>query len=338
MRRSSVKVGTRGSALALTQTQQVISKLSAIHPNVRFVPVIIRTTGDRIKSVAELRKAGKGLFVKELELALLKRKIDCAVHSLKDLPSEIPEGLDLGAVLERAEAADVLVGKTALPLEKLPAGAVIGTASLRRQALLRATYPHLRFEDLRGNLDTRLQKLHHPKSRMAAIVVAAAGLRRLLGESAPSHQVIPKDVLVPAPGQGALAIEIRGKDDEMRKLLEPVHHPPTAAAVAAERALQHRLEGGCQVPLGIYAEANDEGLVRLVAALAAPDGSELIREEATGSADDPESLAIALETIMRSRGATDILQALRQDVRKPKATTNGGRGRRRARRASRARR
>ncbi len=346
MKRSSIKVGTRGSPLALAQTQLVISKLQEAHPRVKFVPVVIRTTGDRIASATALRKAGKGVFVKELERALLRRKIDCAVHSLKDMPTELPAGLEFGAVLERGEAADVFIGREGVTIDKLPPRSVVGTASLRRQALLRATYPAIEVEDLRGNLDSRLSKLNGARSRLGGIVVAAAGLQRLMGESAPAHQLLPKNVLVPAAGQGALAIEIRAGHADMRRLLEPIHHAPTAAAVAAERALLKRLEGGCNVPLGVHAEAGDDGLVRVMAAMAAPDGSQLIRSEATGSVDDPDSVAAALETMMRNRGADAILDELRVGGRRPKAASNGHRrrngrpkrGRRTVRRRGRARR
>lgn len=310
MKRTVIKVGTRGSPLALAQTGVVLARMKQAHPNLRFESVVIKTSGDRIKTAAALRAAGKGLFVKEIERALLNRKIDCAVHSLKDMPSELTEGLDFGAVLERSEAADAYVGRTSTPVDKLPAGSILGTASLRRQALLQAVFRHLKFEDLRGNLDTRLARLNHPRSKLAGIVVAAAGLRRLMNEGAPPHQLLPKNVIVPAAGQGALAVEIRKTDESMRTLLEPIHHSLTAAAIAAERALLRRLEGGCQIPLGVYAEAGDDGLVRLTAAMAMLDGTNYVREEATGTTDDPESVAAALETLMRNAGAEEILAAL----------------------------
>jgi hydroxymethylbilane synthase len=336
LKRSSIKIGTRGSALALAQTQLVVQKLQQAHPNLKVKVVVIHTSGDRIKTAAELRRAGKGLFVKEIERALLKRKIDCAVHSLKDVPSELPAGLELGAYLERGEAADAFIGRNATPIDKLPPRATIGTASLRRQALLSAAWPHLRFEDLRGNLDTRLEKLRGGRSNLSGIVVAAAGLARL-GANA-EHQLIDKHVLVPAAGQGTLAIEIRSKDDDLRALLEPVHHPLTAAASTAERAVLRKLEGGCQVPLGVYAEASDDGLVRVIAAMAAPDGSNMIRAEATGTADDPESLAGGIETLLRNRGADAIFETLALSGRRPKARSNGhrnGHGKRKASRVAR---
>jgi len=264
--RITLRIGTRGSDLALVQARLVIAGLQQAHPGLKAEPVVIRTTGDRIGDAEALRDAGKGVFVKEIERALLARRIDAAVHSLKDMPGELPEGLELGAVLEREEAADAFVGRGAIPIEKLPPGSVIGTASLRRQALVQAAYPHVRLEDLRGNLDTRLVKLRHPKSHLAGIVVAAAGLRRLRGPTGVPHQLLPKDRVVPAAGQGAICVEIRSSDARMRDLLAPLHHERTAAEVAAERELLRRLEGGCRVPLGVHAEASDDGLLRLTAA------------------------------------------------------------------------
>src|SRR6185436_14104163 len=265
--RSTIKVGTRGSALALAQTNQILARLKQFHPKLNFVVVPIKTAGDRITSAAALRKAGKGLFVKEIERALLARKISLAVHSLKDLPSELPEGLVLGAVPERADPWDLFIGRNAVPIEELPPGAPVATSSLRRQAILKSIYPHLRFVEMKGNLDTRLEKLRHPKSALSGIVVAAAGVRRLYPDNGIPAQPLPADQVVPAAGQGALALEIRANDEEMKKILAPIHHAPTAACVAAERELQRRLEGGCQVPMGAYAEASDDGVLKLTACI-----------------------------------------------------------------------
>jgi hydroxymethylbilane synthase len=308
---ATIKVGTRGSRLALTQTEMVLKTLRSLHPRHNFVAVPIRTAGDRITSAAELRSAGKGLFVKEIERALLSRKIRMAVHSMKDLPSEIPEGLTIGAIPERVDPSDVFIGRNGILLEKLPPGSTIGTSSLRRQAILKAIYPHLRFAELKGNLDTRLEKLRHPRSSLAGIVVAAAGILRLYPQDGVPVQPLPTDVIVPAAGQGALGLEIREADEEMRRLLEPIHHAPTAACVTAERELLRRLEGGCQVPLGAYGETSEDGLIRLIACLASPDGKRMIRESQTGMADDPGGIAEALETILNSRGAQEILAPLR---------------------------
>ena len=311
MRGSTVKVGTRGSALALAQTRQVLKRLQEFHPKINFVVVPIKTAGDRITSAEELRRAGKGLFVKEIERALLSRKISIAVHSMKDLPSELPDGLVIGAVPERADASDVFIGRTAMPIEKLPPGSQIGTSSLRRQAILRSIFPHLRFVELKGNLDTRLEKLRAPRSPLSGIVVAAAGVRRLYPENGIPTQLLPRDQVVPAAGQGAIALEIRAADEEMRELLKPIHHDATAACVEAEREFQRRLEGGCQVPMGAHAEASDDGLIRLTACLASLDGRRLVRESQSGTVEDPKGVAEALETIVNSRGAQEILAEIR---------------------------
>ena len=334
MSRTALRIGTRGSDLALAQTRLVITKFQQAHPGLAASVVVIATSGDRIHDAAGLRAAGKGVFVKELERALLARRIDAAVHSLKDVPSTLPDGLTLGAILEREEAADAFVGRASLPIEQLPRGSVLGTSSLRRQALLQAVYPHLRVADLRGNLDTRLEKLRHPKSPFAGIVVAAAGLVRLRGANGLPHQLLPKDRVVPAAGQGALAVEIRSSDARLKALLAPLHDERTGAEVEAERELLRRLEGGCQVPLGIWGQASDDGLLRLTAALARPDGSELIRAEATGMTESPGEVAAALETILRSRGAEEILAELQP--RRVKSSSNGHKSRARRKPARKA--
>jgi hydroxymethylbilane synthase len=315
--RVSIKIGTRGSELALAQTRLVIAKLQELNPKVAAVPVVIATAGDRIKDAASLRAAGTGVFVKELERALLARKIDAAVHSLKDMPTVLPEGLMLAAILQREEPADAFVGKGTVPIEQLPRGSVIGTSSLRRQALLQATYPQLRVEEMKGNLDSRLHKLRDPRSSLSGIVVAAAGLRRLRGPDGVFHQVLPKDRIVPAAGQGALAVEIRASDERMKALWGPLNDEKAVAETSAERELVRRLEGGCQAPLGAWAHAGDDGLLRLQCALAHPDGSGLIRAEATGLVESPLEVAAALETIMRSRGAEEILAELQPRRLKP---------------------
>jgi hydroxymethylbilane synthase len=339
VRFGTVKVGTRGSPLALAQTGLVIRQLQEIHPSVKFQVVPIRTAGDRITSAAKLRQAGKGLFVKEIERALLARKISIAIHSMKDLPSEFPPGLALGAVLERADSSDVFISRSGLPIEQLPPGSKVGTSSLRRQAILRSLLPRLVFVELKGNLDTRLGKLRHPRSPLAGIVVAAAGVHRLYPNNGVPVQPLPKDKVVPAAGQGALGIEIRAADESMRALLAPLHHASTAACVEAERELLRRLEGGCQVPLGAYAEASDDGLIRLTACIASVDGRRLIRESQTGTFDDPKAIAVALETILNSRGAQEILADLRpRDAKKKRSTKPHRNGRAGSRRRSKSRR
>jgi len=311
-----VKVGTRGSALALAQTNQIVTRLRELHPRVNFEVVPIKTKGDRITTASQFRAAGKGLFVKEIEDALLRRKVSLAIHSMKDLPSELPPGLVFGAIPARADASDVFIGRSDLPIEKLPPGARIGTSSLRRQAILRSLYPQLRFVDLKGNLDTRLAKLRDRKGGLDGIVVAAAGLGRLHPEGGIAARPLPRDRVVPAAGQGALALEIREADEAMRALLAPLHDPATALCIAAERELQRRLEGGCQVPLGAHAEIGEDGLLTLTACLATVDGRRVLLERQTGSVEDPGAIAAALETTLRSHGAREILDEARPAVAK----------------------
>jgi hydroxymethylbilane synthase len=307
----TIRVGTRGSPLALAQTEQTLERLRALHPRIKFVAVPIKTTGDRLSTATKLRNAGKGLFVKEIERALLTKKVSMAIHSMKDLPSELPEGLTLGAIPERADPSDVFISRTAVTLDKLPPGARIGTSSLRRQAILRSIFRNLVFEDMKGNLDTRLEKLRSPRGPLSGIVVAAAGLGRLYPDRSFPVQALSRETLVPAAGQGALALEIREDDARMRELLAPMHHPATAACILAERELQRRLEGGCQVPLGAYAEVSADGLLTLRACLASLDGLRVLREKQTGLADDPVGVAEALETALAAQGAREILDAVR---------------------------
>ncbi|MBI4232268.1 hydroxymethylbilane synthase [Candidatus Peregrinibacteria bacterium] len=308
----TIIIGSRGSTLALAQAEIVISKLQALYPRHKFKLKIIKTKGDRIKSAALLRKASKGLFVKELEQALLKKKIDLAVHSLKDLPSQLPEGLKIGAILEREDPRDVLISKGNIPLDKLPAGAKIGTASLRRQAQILAKFKELKVIDIRGNIDTRIRKATAPKSRLAGIVLAMAGIKRIYKEGLNGFipQPISPDVILPAPAQGALGLEIRANDDKTAELIASLNHETTALTIRAERRLLEKLEGGCQVPLGGYAELQDGELLRLTAVLCSPDGSKVLREEMTGSTESPEEIADALAMKLRNKGATEILQSL----------------------------
>jgi hydroxymethylbilane synthase len=311
VKRLTVKVGTRGSSLALAQCEQTLDLLRKTHPSVGFVAVPIKTTGDKLKTAASLRTAGKGLFTKEIERALISKKVSLAIHSLKDLPSELPDGLVLGAVPPREEAADVFIARGGARLDQLPPGSRVGTASLRRQAVLRSLFKRLVFEDLRGNLDTRLEKVLGPRAALSGVVVAAAGLRRLRGAEAPPYQLLSKEVLVPAAGQGALALEIREDDKVLRELLAPIHDPKVAACVRAERELQRRLEGGCQVPLGAYAEAAADGVLTLTACLASLDGARVVRDKQSGMMDDPDAVAAALETLLLAQGAREILDGAR---------------------------
>jgi len=311
LKSSTIKVGTRGSALALAQTGLVVQRLRKLHPELNFLIVPIKTKGDRLKTAAELRAAGKGLFVKEIERALLKKQVSLAIHSMKDLPGELAKGLVLGAVPERVDASDVFIGRTATPIAELPAGARIATSSLRRQAILKSLYPRFVFAEIKGNLDTRLAKLRDAKSNLSGIIVAAAGLRRLYPDgNGIATQPLPKDTVVPAAGQGVLALEIRENDEAMRKILAPLHDPVTAACVEAERELQRRLEGGCQVPLGVHAGVSGDGVLTLRACLGTVDGRRILRASQSGTMDQARRIAEAVEVALVSAGAREILDAL----------------------------
>jgi hydroxymethylbilane synthase len=278
------RVGTRGSQLAVAQTQQVIDALAAARPDVQFARVVIKTTGDLRVGVPFAAVGTKGMFVKEIEEALLAGEVDLAVHSLKDLPGELPDGLRIGAVPPRADPRDALL--SAGPgLMDLPAGARVGTSSRRRQALLAAARPDLTYLELRGNLDTRLRKLD--SGQYDAIVLACAGLERL----GLAHRIVERlspQQSVPAPGQGALALEMRESDKRVRQLLRPFDDPAARDAVTAERAFQAALNGGCEVPAGAYATVDADRLW-LTAVLAA-DGEPLRRTEQSGPRADAAAI------------------------------------------------
>ena len=313
-KRITIRVGTRGSRLALAQTEQIVRLLVEAHPRLHVKIVRITTKGDRAVGTPVARIGGQGLFTKELEKALRERKIDVAVHSLKDLPTALSPGLTIGAVPKRADPRDAAVTRGRVPLARLPAGSKVGTSSLRRRTQLAALNPGVKTVDLRGNLDTRLAKVEAGTGGLAAIVVAMAGLERIGLAAAAGAEPIPVDVMIPAPGQGALALEVRDDERTRREivpLLEAVHDPATAAATAAERTLLRRIEGGCLVPFGAHAEAAEDGLLRLRAVIASPDGTKVYRAEATGAADDPEGLAAAAEFRLREAGAAGAIDAWR---------------------------
>ncbi|MDP6959069.1 MAG: hydroxymethylbilane synthase, partial [Planctomycetota bacterium] len=267
-------------------------------------------SGDKIKTIKELRNAGKGVFTKEIENALLKSKIDLAVHSAKDLPTEMDNKLQVGALLKREDPADAFVGRTTTKLEHLSPGSEVGTASLRRQAFLHAYYPKLKPVDLRGNLDTRLEKISASRGKMAGIIVAAAGLNRIQYQGKNPIERLPLDHFVPAAGQGALAIQCRTGDKKQLSVLAPIHDLITARCVEIERAVQHRLEGGCQVPMGIFAESQEESLLQITVAISSLDGLDLIRESASGSWEDPEGLTEAILLLLERKGAKELLESL----------------------------
>ena len=290
-------IGSRGSQLALWQSQWVAAQLAAQGIETRIE--IIKTTGDKITDVALSKVGTKGLFTKELEEALLAGQIDLAVHSLKDMPTELPAGLILAAIPEREDPRDAMVGSA---IDALPQGARVGTSSLRREAQLRARRPDLIIEPVRGNLDTRLRKLD--EGRYDAIVLAAAGLKRLGWESRIT-ELIPFEIMCPAVGQGALAIETR-QDSPLASLLD---HAPTRAAITAERALLAGLGGGCQVPIGAHARI-DGVTLHLLAVAASPDGSKVIRRAVSGLAINAEAIGRQLSLELLDAGAREILEAV----------------------------
>jgi len=296
---AAIRIGTRGSALALWQAHHVRDRLATLGHAVEIVP--ITTTGDRLQDRSLEAVGGKGAFLKEIEEALLAREVDLAVHSLKDVPTQLPDGLELCAFLERADPRDALVSGSGADLDALPAGARLGTTSLRRQSQIRARRPDLVLADLRGNVDTRLLRLR--EGAFDAILLAVAGITRL-GRAAEITQVIPTEVLLPAPGQGAIALECRQGDAGLHAAVAPLHDAATAAAVGAERALLGALGGGCNVPLGALAEAHASGL-RLRAYVGSEDGRQSVTGDLTG--DDPDALGRRLASDLLARGAGSIL-------------------------------
>lgn len=301
---TTVRVGTRGSDLALWQARWVMDRLQAHHPDVRFQIVEVTTQGDRDRKTPLHRAGGVGLFVKALEVALLDDAIDLAVHSLKDMPSRVPPALALAAVPERADPRDVLVSPSGTSLLELPAGARVGTGSPRRKAQLLNRRPDLEVVGIRGNVDTRLRKAEG--ADYDAVVLAAAGLTRLEREDAIT-EVLPPETLLPAAGQGALAVEIRADDEQTRTLVAPVNHPSSWAAAAAERSFMARLGAGCHVPAAAYAVI-DEGDVWLRGLVASHDGQRMIRSERRGPMEQAEAVGQAVAEDLLGRGAGDLLK------------------------------
>jgi len=304
--RSTVVLGTRGSKLAVQQSEWVQAQLQALAPHVTVTLRRIQTSGDKILDVPLAKIGGKGLFVKEIEEALLSDEIDLAVHSMKDLPTELPEGLAILCVPAREDPRDALISRDELSFMDLPRGARIGTSSLRRQSQLLHARPDLTISMLRGNLDTRLKKLRD--GQFEAIVLAAAGLRRLAWAHEITEYLTPQ-ICLPAIGQGALGIEGRRDDLFIHSLLSGLDHAPTKTAVLAERALLLRLQGGCQVPIAAHATLAGTG-VSLEGLVASVDGKELIRDTIEGSIEDPESIGIQLAERLLARGGDRILRAI----------------------------
>ncbi|NOS79737.1 MAG: hydroxymethylbilane synthase [Nitrospira sp.] len=296
-------LGTRASKLALQQSEWFQAQVQAVAPDITVTLTRIQTSGDKIVDVPLAKIGGKGLFVKEIEEALLSGEIDFAVHSMKDVPTQLPDGLEILCVPPREDARDALISRTGCRFQELPVGARVGSSSLRRQSQFLHARPDLRIEMLRGNLDTRLKKLKD--GQFDAIILAAAGLRRL-GWTEEITEYLDPQLCLPAIGQGALGIEGRSNDQFVHSILSRLTHPPTQVAVTAERALLHRLEGGCQVPIAAYATlTNDQ--VRLEGLVASVDGKTVIRDAVQGTRAEAQALGTRLAERLLARGADKIL-------------------------------
>lgn len=311
----TIRIGSRKSQLALVQTYWVKEELQKAFPDRTFEVHTMSTQGDKILDVALAKIGDKGLFTKELEVGMQSQDIDFAVHSLKDLPTRLPEGLVLGCVTERENPADALVVHQKhkdKQIDTLPPGAVVGTSSLRRLAQLRHHFPHLTFKDVRGNLNTRLQKLD--AGEYDAIILAVAGLHRL-GMSDRVHQIIPPEISLHAVGQGALGIECRADDTEVLSILKAIEHIPTRDRALAERAFLRELEGGCQVPIGVNTTLEGDTLT-LTGIVVSIDGQKFVKDSVSGKASDAEQLGIELAQKVRQQGASEILAEIFTQVQR----------------------
>ncbi|PSV13362.1 hydroxymethylbilane synthase [Photobacterium kishitanii] len=301
-----IRIATRKSPLAMWQAEFVKAELELAHPGlvVELLPMV--TKGDIILDTPLAKVGGKGLFVKELEVAMLEGRADIAVHSMKDVPVEFPEGLGLVTICEREDPRDAFVSNHYDSIDDLPLGAIVGTSSLRRQCQLRSQRPDLIVNDLRGNVNTRLRKLD--EGQYDAIILATAGLKRLKMNDRIRSKIAP-EVSLPAVGQGAVGIECRLNDQRVRDLLAPLNHQPTATRVLCERAMNNRLQGGCQVPIGSYSELQGDN-IWLRALVGEPDGSIIIRAEISGPIAAAEQLGETLADELLAKGAKDILDRL----------------------------
>ncbi len=304
----TLRIGTRGSALALSQTQGIADRIGERHPDLRVAIVPIKTTGDKMQDVSLAKIGGKGVFIKEIEEALLRGEVDLAVHSLKDVPSEIPGGLEIGIVPEREDPRDVLVSRDGRQIEELPRGARIGTGSLRRTVQLKHRIPGIEIVPIRGNIGTRIGKIE--TEGLDGVILAAAGLKRL-GWIDRVSQFLPEDLMIPAIGQGALALELRKGDGETREMLLFLQHEPSYRAAEAERAFLKVFGGGCQLPIAAHARLENGGL-RLVGAVGSLDGAVLIRDEISGPAGESESIGRELAERILTRGGKEILENIVQ--------------------------
>ncbi|UXH44216.1 hydroxymethylbilane synthase [Rossellomorea vietnamensis] len=303
-------VGSRRSKLALTQTNWVIDQLKAIDPSFDFEVKEIVTKGDQILDVTLSKVGGKGLFVKEIEQSMLDKEIDMAVHSMKDMPAVLPEGLTIGSIPVREDHRDVFISKNHVSLKDLPGGAIVGTSSLRRGAQILSVRPDLEIKWIRGNIDTRLSKLQNED--YDAIILAAAGLSRMGWTSDVVTEFLDPDLCLPAVGQGALSIECRNDDDEVLELLKKFACEETTSTVTAERAFLHKMEGGCQVPIAGFAELKDNGDVALTGLVASPDGQTIYKEYMTGQ--DPKEVGEKVAESLTKQGAKALIDQVKEEL------------------------
>lgn len=301
-------IGTRGSKLALIQANWIKSQLEDFNEETEFSIEIIKTTGDNITDVPLSKIGNIGLFTKELENALIDKKVDLVVHSAKDMPTEIPERLEIGAVTKREDPHDVLISKDHVLLKNLPQNAKLGTSSLRRRSQVLAVRPDLEIVDLRGNLDTRLNKLD--SGDLDAILVARAGLIRL-GLADKASEIIPYDIMLPAVGQGALCIEVRENDEKVKRIIRKLIDYNSMFEVKAERSLLGRLQGGCQIPIGAHAEVIYPSNLKMEAVVCSLDGTTVIRDTIGGKVDDLSTMGIELASKLLGRGGLQILEDIR---------------------------
>ncbi|HOU51611.1 MAG TPA: hydroxymethylbilane synthase [Smithella sp.] len=303
----NLKIGTRGSKLALTQTNFVADKLKKAIPDADIEICVIKTSGDIMQDVSLLTIGGQGVFVKELEEALLSDKIDLAVHSMKDVPGDIPEGLTFAAILPREDVRDVLVSRNNIKMEFLPKGAKVGTGSQRRGAQIKAVMPDVNIVPLRGNLDTRLKKIE--TENLTGVILAAAGMKRM-GLAERITQFLPVETMLPAVGQGALGVQIRKDDAELAKACAELNDVTTAAEVTAERAFMRALGGGCRLPIAALGKLDGQ-MLTLEGMLAAPNGTTMIREKMSGTIKDAEAMGKKLAEIILDKGGRRLMDLMR---------------------------
>ena len=303
-------VGSRRSKLAMTQSRQFIDSLKKIDPSLEIEIKEIVTKGDQIVDKQLSKVGGKGLFVKEIENELYSHEIDMAIHSLKDVPSVISEGLTLGCIPDRENPFDAYVSNDHVALEDLPEGSIVGTSSLRRGAQIKAKYPHVEIKWIRGNIDTRLQKLQDED--YDAIILAAAGLKRMGRSDDIVTSYLDKETLVPAIGQGALGIECRSDDQELLDLLNQVHNQNVADCVTAERTFLKQMDGSCQVPIGGYATKDEDGTIEFTGLIMSTDGKERYQHTARGK--DPVQLGQEVSQVLKDQGAYEIIRKLNEEL------------------------